>query len=70
MKTTVRIYDRLSNDIPYKSPIYIVDTHEGYNVFTNLYNVTFCEKFKTKGEALEYYKRKKLNKWTFRFLFF
>lgn len=58
MKSTVKIYDRLSNDIPYKSPIYIVDTHEGYTVFTNLYNVTFCEKFKTKKEALEYYNGK------------
>ena len=59
MKTTDKIYDRLQNDIPYNSSIYIADTHEGYAVFTNLYNVTFCEKFKTKGEALEYYKRKK-----------
>ena len=62
MKTNIRIYDRMDSDIPYHSPIYIVDTREGYAVFTNLYNVTFCEKFETKGEALEYYKRKKANK--------
>ena len=62
MKTTVKIYDRMQSDIPYNSPIYIVDTHECYVVFTNVYNYTFCEKFKTKEEALEYYKRKKENK--------
>ena len=62
MKTTVKIYDRMDSDIPYSSPIYIVDTHEGYSVFTNVYNVTFCEKFKTKEEALDYYNGKKVNK--------
>ena len=62
MNTTVIIYDRMDSDIPYNSPIYIVDTHEDYAVFTNVYNVTFCEKFKTKEEALEYYKRKKVSK--------
>mgnify|MGYP003604661231 CR=1 FL=1 len=59
MKATVKIYDRMDSDIPYKSPIYIVDTHESYAVFINIYNVTFCEKFKTKSDALEYYNRKK-----------
>ena len=62
MKTTVKIYDRMENDIPYKSSIYIVDTHDDYTVFINLYNVTFCEKFKTKEEALAYYNRKKVIK--------
>ena len=60
MKTTVKIYDRFANDIPFNSLIYIVDTHEGYAVFTNLYNVNFREKFKTKEQALDYYNRKKV----------
>ena len=64
MKTTVKIYDRMDNDIPYNSHVYIVDTHDGYTVFTNVYNYTFCEKFKTKEEALDYYNRKKVDKWT------
>ena len=55
MKTTAKIYERMDSDIPYGSPVYIVDTHDGYAVFTNVYNVTFCKKFKTKEEALEYY---------------
>lgn len=55
MKTNIKIYDRMDSDIPYASPIYIVDTHDDYAVFTNVYNYTFCEKFKTKEEALEYY---------------
>ena len=67
MKSTVKIYDRRDIDIPYHSPIYIIDNHDGYTVFTNVYNVTFCEKFKTKEEALEYYKRKKVIKWNFHF---
>ena len=33
MKTTVKIYDRMSNDIPYNSSIYIVNTNGGYAVF-------------------------------------
>lgn len=60
MKTNIRIYDRMDSDIPYRSNIYIIDTHDGYNVFKNLYNVTFCEKFKTKEEALDYYNGKKV----------
>ena len=70
MKTTGKIYDRFDNDVPYNSPIYIVDTGNDYAVFTNVYNVTFCEKFKTKEEALEYYKRKVVNKWTFHLSYF
>ena len=70
MKTTVKIYDRFDNDIPYKSPIYIVDTGIGYVVITNLFGYTFREKFKTKEEALEYYNRKVVNKWIFLYLFF
>ena len=62
MKSTVIIYDRMDSDIPHGSPIYIVDTHESYAVFTNLYNVTFCEKFKTNEEALEFYNRNKVLK--------
>ena len=70
MKANVKIYERMDNDIPYNSPMYIVHTHEGYSVFTNLYNVTFCEKFKTKEEAVSYYNRKKVMPWTFLLLFF
>ena len=62
MKTTVKIYDRFANDIPFNSLIYIVDTHEGYVVITNLFGYTFREKFKTKEEALKYYNRKKVTK--------
>ena len=70
MKTTVDIYDRFDNDAPYNSPIYIVDTSVGYVVITNLFGYTFREKFKSKEEALEYYNRKKVLKWTVRFLSF
>ena len=70
MKTTAKIYDRMDSDIPYHSNIYIIDTHDGYSVFTNVYNVTFCERFKTKEEALEYYNRKVVNKWIFLYLYF
>ena len=62
METTVKIYDRFDNDIPYNSSIYIVDTSVGYVVITNLFGYTFREKFKTKEEALDYYNRKKVNK--------
>ena len=55
MKTNIKIYDRMDMDKPYSSPMYIVDTHDGFSVFYNIYNYTFCEKFKTKEEALEYY---------------
>lgn len=58
MKSTVKIYDRFDIDVPYNSPIYIIDTGIGYVVITNLYGYTFREKFKTKEEALDYYKRK------------
>ena len=70
METTVEIYDRFDNDIPYNSPIYIVNTSVGYVVITNLFGYTFREKFKTKEEALEYYNRKVVNKWIFLYLFF
>ena len=70
MKTSVKIYDRFDNDVPYNSPIYIIDTRIGYVVITNLYGYTFREKFKTKDEALDYYNRKKVLKWTFLFLSF
>ena len=70
METTVEIYDRFDNDIPYNSPIYIVNTGVGYVVITNLFGYTFREKFKTKEEALEYYKRKVVNKWIFLYLSF
>ena len=70
MKTTVKIYDRFDNDVPYNSPIYIVDTSVGYVVITNLFGYTFREKFKSKEEALKYYNRKKVLKWTVPFLFF
>ena len=70
MKTTVKIYDRFDNDVPYNSPIYIIDTRIGYVVITNLFGYTFREKFKTKEEALEYYNRKVVNKWIFLYLFF
>ena len=70
METTVEIYDRFDNDIPYNSPIYIVNTGVGYVVITNLFGYTFREKFKTKEEALEYYNRKVVNKWIFLYLFF
>ena len=62
MKTTVKIYDRFDNDVPYDSPIYIVDTSVGYVVITNLFGYTFREKFKSKEEALKYYNRKKVLK--------
>ena len=62
MKSTVIIYDRMDSDIPHGFPMYIVDTHDGYAVFINIYNVNFCEKFKTKKEALEHYNRKKAHK--------
>ena len=65
METTVEIYDRFDNDIPYNSPIYIVNTVVGYVVITNLFGYTFREKFKTKEEALDYYKGKKVMPWTF-----
>ena len=55
MKINIKIYDRMASDIPYTSSMYIVDTHDGYTVFTNVYNYTFCEKFKIKEEALKYY---------------
>ena len=70
METTVKIYDRMDTDIPYNSPIYIIDTRIGYVVITNLFGYTFREKFKTKEEALDYYNRKKVNKWTFHFSYF
>ena len=70
MKTTVKIYDRFDNDVPYNSPIYIVDTSVGYVVITNLFGYTFREKFKSKEEALKYYNRKKVLKWTVLFSFF
>ena len=70
MKSNIIIYDRMDSDIPYNSHIYIVDTREGYTVFTNVYNVTFCEKFKTKEEALDYYNRKKGCEWIFLLFFF
>ena len=70
MKTTVRIYDRMDNDVPYNSSSYIVNTGVGYVVITNLFGYTFREKFKTKEEALYYYNRKKVNKWTFHFSYF
>ena len=59
METTVKIYDRFDNDVPYNSSIYIVNTCVGYVVITNLFGYTFREKFKTKKEALDYYNRKK-----------
>ena len=62
METTVKIYDRFDNDVPYNSSIYIVNTSVGYVVITNLFGYTFREKFKTKEEALDYYNRKKVNK--------
>ena len=55
MKTNIKVYDRMDSDIHYTSSMYIVDTHDGHTVFTNVYNYTFSEKFKTKEEALEYY---------------
>ena len=70
METTVKIYDRFDNDVPYNSSIYIVNTGVGYVVITNLFGYTFREKFKTKEEALDYYNRKKVNKWTFHFSYF
>lgn len=55
MNTTVKIYDRFDNDVPYNSPIYILNTGIGYVVITNLLGYTFREKFNTKEEALDYY---------------
>lgn len=57
MKDTVRIYDRMDEDIPYGDDIYIVDTHEGYVVYKNIYNVTFSEKFSKKEDACRYYEK-------------
>ena len=55
----IRIYDRYDNDIPYTSDIYIVDAHDVFVVFENIYGVTFSNEFKNKSEALEYYLKSK-----------
>lgn len=56
---TIRIYDRYDNDIPYTSDIYIVNDHNVFVVFKNIYGVTFSNEFENKSEALEYYLKHK-----------
>lgn len=56
MKTEeIRIYDRKDSDIPFNSPMYILDTHDNFIVVKNLYGVTFHTEFDDRQSAINHY---------------